>query len=289
MSRLLDRLAAAYFAQQVVDRGKSAVGRRLRPHLGRIRCRTSWGMWFDADPVDLIQYSVLTTGEWEPEETAALRRLLRPGDVVYDVGANVGYFTLLAAHLVGASGHVYAFEPNEQVLPRLRHHLAINDLHNVTVVPVALADRDGHASFHAVGGANSGMSSLRADVSGDHTTTVELARLDSVVSARRLRPPDVVKMDIEGAEYRALAGMEATCASAGALSLLVEVSDRFLRQAGGSEDELLALLERFGFRQVRRVSRHPRTEPDGRPFQYTALFQRGSGQRETGAAQVDLD
>jgi len=55
VSRLLDRLAAAYFAQHVVDRGKHAIGQRLRPHLGTIRCRTSSGMLFDALPVDLIQ------------------------------------------------------------------------------------------------------------------------------------------------------------------------------------------------------------------------------------------
>ncbi len=228
-------------------------------------------MLFDADPVDLIQYSVLLTGEWEPEETAVLRELLSPGSVFYDIGANVGYFTLLAAQIVGPTGHVYAFEPNEVILPQLRNNVAINALDNVTVLPVALADEEGTATFHAVGGANSGTSSLRAEVGGT-SFDVDLVRLDELVRTRGLRPPDVIKMDIEGAECRALAGMGETLRSAGDLSLLVEVSDRFLRQASGSEAELIDLLQRAGFDLISQVSRHVKTEPDGRPFQYTALF-----------------
>lgn len=272
MPRLLDQLAARYFAQTRVTRGKSAVGRRLRPHLGTVRCRTSSGMLFDADPRDLIQYSVLLTGEWEPEETAALRDRLRPGDVVYDIGANVGYFTLLAAQLVGPEGHVYAFEPNAEVLTKLRHHVQLNGLDNVTILNCALADRDGRAEFHAVRGANSGRSSLRREVDPDATTEVELCRLDTLVTEQGLRPPDLVKMDIEGAECLALRGMSETIVRQERLALLVEVSDRFLGELGSSERELLDLLETSGLGLDREVSRHSRVDEHGRPFQYTGLF-----------------
>jgi len=218
---------------------------------------------------------VLLTGEWEPEETAVMRELLAPGAVVYDIGANVGYFTLLAAQMVGASGHVYAFEPNPAVLPQLRNNIAINALDNVTVLPVALSDTEGRATFYAVGGANSGTSSLRAEVGENIEVEVEVVRMDTLVQAQGLRPPDVVKMDIEGAECLALAGMGRTLGTNEDVSLLIEVSDRFLRHIGSSEDELLELVDLAGFELVRQVSRHLRTEPDGRPFQYTALFRRG--------------
>ncbi len=273
MSRLLDQVAARYFAQTALTRGKSAVARRLRPHLGVVRCRTRDGVLIDADPRDLIQYSVMVTGEWEPEETEVMRRQVGPGDVVYDVGANVGYFTLLASRLVGPTGRVVAFEPNPTTLSRLRHHLALNDATNVTVVPVGLADRDGEAEFHSVAGANSGASSLRA-LDDSTVSRIELARLDRLVDELGLRLPDFVKLDIEGAELVALRGMATTLQHAPRVQLLVEITDKFLRQTSGSEAELLEFLDTVGLELVGEVSRHVKVDEHGRPFQYTALFRR---------------
>lgn len=275
MSRLLDQLAARYFAQTVVTKGKSAVGRRLRPHLGTVRCRTVDGVLLDADPKDLIQYSVMVTGEWEPEESQVLRERLRPGSVAYDVGANVGYFTLLASRLVGPTGRVIAFEPNESTLVKLRHHLRLNGADNVTVVPVGLADHDGHAEFHSVAGANSGASALRP-LDDSVVTRIELARLDRLVDEMDLPSPDFIKMDVEGAELLALRGMERTLRAATGVELLVEVTDKFLRQTHGSEEELLEFLTAVGLRFGREVSRHRRVDEQGRPFQYTALFDRAA-------------
>lgn len=274
MSRLLDRFGEWYLGQQVVTRGKDAVGRRLRPHLGLLRATTRTGAVMEVEPADLIQYSVLLTGQWEPAETAALLDELRAGDVVYDIGANVGYFTLLAAQAVGPSGHVYSFEPNPPTLARLRRNVELNSLANVTVLPLALGDRDEEITFHAVGGANSGASSLRDGLVGSSSTTVRLARLDDLRGEHVVRSPDVVKMDVEGAEYLALRGMPSTLAEPGWRSLIIEISDRFLRELGGDEASLLELLDAAGFSTTRELSRHTKVEPDGRPFQYTSLFRR---------------
>lgn len=273
MSRLLDQVAARYFGQRLLNRGKGGVARRLRPHLGTVRCRTVDGVLIDADPRDLIQYSVMVTGEWEPEETEVLRRQVRPGDVVYDVGANVGYFTLLASKLVGPSGQVIAFEPNPATLVRLRHHLELNGATNVTVVPVGLADRDGQAEFHSVAGGNSGASALRP-LDDSLVTRIELARLDRLVDELDLRLPDLVKLDVEGAELLALRGMESTLRRAPRVQVLVEITDKFLRQTAGSEAELLELLASVDLDLVGEVSRHIKVDDRGRPFQYTALFRR---------------
>lgn len=276
MSQLIDRIAGAYLQQRVLTKGKSAVGRRLRPHLGEIDVRTRFGALMRVNPRDLIQYSILTTGEWEPEETMALRGELRRGDVVYDIGANVGYFTLLAAQMVGAEGHVYAFEPNPPTMARLRHNVELNHLSNVTLLATALGNEHGSVSFSAVGGANSGASTLRSGMDGAAMTEVPIARLDSVIADNDLRPPNVVKMDIEGAEFMAMRGMDATFAEPSWRSLLIEISDRFLRELDGDEDRLLARLDDAGFGKVKDVSRHTKTEPNGRPFQYTALFRRSA-------------
>ena len=86
---------------------------------------------------------IQATGRWEEDEVRWMRGLLRPGQTVVDCGANVGYFSVLAAAAVGSEGHVVAFEPERANLRLLRHNLWRNGADNVRVVPAAAADRRG--------------------------------------------------------------------------------------------------------------------------------------------------
>jgi FkbM family methyltransferase len=119
---------------------------------------------------------------------------------VLDIGANVGFFTLLASRLVGDAGHVFAFEPLPRNLYYLERHVRLNELTNVHIEAVAIAARSGNASFRTAPHAS--MGGLR----DDGNLQVVTASLDNLVAEDRIPTPDFIKMDIEGAESEALRG-----------------------------------------------------------------------------------
>lgn len=137
-------------------------------------------------------------GTFEAEEQERFRRLVRPGMRVYDLGANVGFYTLLASRLVGPTGHVVAVEPLPRNLQFLRRHVALNRAANVDVVAAAVADRPGTGHFTQSAGASENR------LGADGTLAVEMTTLPAL--AERFGPPDVIKMDVEGAEALVLRG-----------------------------------------------------------------------------------
>jgi FkbM family methyltransferase len=144
-------------------------------------------------------------GEHEPDITALFRRLVSPGSTVLDVGANVGYFSILAREL-GAS--VHAFEPNPLVRALLTRSVSLGP-GGIEVVPVACSDHEGAMLLYLAEPGNTGMTSLTAptSVSAERRREVEVIKLDDYVRAAGLRP-DVVKIDVEGHEREVLAGAE---------------------------------------------------------------------------------
>jgi FkbM family methyltransferase len=136
-------------------------------------------------------------GSYEHDKHRAFAAAIRVGQVVYDVGAHVGYYTLLAC---SRAGHVYAFEPLPRNLGFLRRHLELNGIENCTVVTAAAGERDGTAHFKSGGGSYLGR------IADDGELAVPVVSLDAF--AKTHAKPDVIKMDIEGAERSALLGME---------------------------------------------------------------------------------
>jgi FkbM family methyltransferase len=132
-----------------------------------------------------------------------MERLIQRGAVVYDIGANVGYYTLLASVLVRAEGRVLAFEPLPRNLAYLRRHIEMNRLLNVSVIPMALGDRPGVASFREA--SDPSMGSLAEDGS----LTVQVGSLDDLAGRALIPDPTIIKMDIEGGELAALKGAQA--------------------------------------------------------------------------------
>jgi len=138
-------------------------------------------------------------GFYEYEKRKLICRQVAPDSVFWDVGANVGFYSLLASELVG-SGKVFAFEPVPRNLSYLRRHLTLNRVTNVEVFAVAVSDRNGTASFEVE------KTGAMGHLSGEGSITVPVATLDSLAEAGKVLPPDYVKMDIEGAELLALRG-----------------------------------------------------------------------------------
>ena len=166
------------------------------------------GAAFVCDVRDSIAREAFFTGRYEPQETLIFNRLVDAGSVVVDVGANWGYFTLLAAQRAGRNGRVLALEPNPGLFAQLRTNVMQNGFGNVTCLGVAAADQRGKIPFIDAGSiGNSGLSRFaRAAERPDFIAPT--ISLDSLLDQAALERVRLVKIDVEGAEPSVLAGMQ---------------------------------------------------------------------------------
>ncbi len=208
--------AGRYRVMNRVPRGGGAFQARLP--------RAAGGFRYACDLRDLIAREVFFTGAYGPQETAILRATLRPGATFVDVGANWGYFTLLAAHLVGHSGRVVAMEPDPRLHALLAGNVAANGLRQVSAIAAAASDQDGTAELagHDPDAGNWGVSSIVATTAG-RRFAVRARRIDGVLDELEVDRVELLKMDIEGAEEMALAGMAAGLARGRYRRVLVEL------------------------------------------------------------------
>jgi FkbM family methyltransferase len=125
---------------------------------------------------------------------------VRPGSVFFDIGAHVGFYTLLGSVLVGGAGHVFAFEPLPRNLDYLERHLALNDVRNATVIRAAVCDRPGKAAFLQ------GHNSTTGRLSAQGKITVDAVSLDGLLAEGSVPAPDYIKIDVEGGEVDTLRG-----------------------------------------------------------------------------------
>lgn len=141
-------------------------------------------------------------GSYEFNKRRAFEAEVEPNSVIYDIGANVGFFSLLASELTGESGHVYAFEPLPRNIGFLRKHIAINKRVNIDVIEAAVSDRSGQAYF------NLGASTAMGHLAESGEIQVEMVTLDELLFEGKITPPDTIKLDVEGAEFEALSGAQ---------------------------------------------------------------------------------
>ena len=186
---------------------------------------------------------------WNADEYDAFRRDIRPGDVVFDVGANLGAYTLLFAQWAGAEGRVFAFEPAPQPYEGLRQLLDANALASrVTPIQAAVSASEGTAMFLASG--TDGASRI-VDGEGDGTISVPTVTIDAVCRRERVRPR-FIKVDAEGAELDVLRGARETIAAAGAgLKLYVEMHPHLWRDVRATRAALEEEMSRQGLRAER--------------------------------------
>lgn len=173
---------------------------------------------------------------------------VEPGMVVLDIGANVGFYSLFFARLVGPAGRVYAFEPDPLSRRILERRRRAAGLANLEIAPVALGDREGRVTLYcnpANRADNRLHDSLQAP--GVEAVDVPLTTLDAFCAERGIARIDAVKMDVQGAEVAALRGMSETLRKAPPRWLFLEFEPELLRGAGASPEELWALLDEYGY------------------------------------------
>jgi FkbM family methyltransferase len=206
-----------------------------------------------ADTGDVPGRALATAGIWEPYVTTALQELLTPGDVFVDVGANLGYYSLLGSRRVGPGGHVYALEPAPETYASLCRNLKLNRAANVTPLQAAAGSAEGTAALFGPRPGNTGTSSLRRVSNavvpggevGDESTEVRLVALSSLVPDEELERLRVVKIDVEGYEAEVLRGLEPVFERGLRPAVIVEIHASFDPEAPAY---VVGFCERFGLR-----------------------------------------
>lgn len=208
---------------------------------------SAFGVQFRGNTRDGIQRYIYVFGVWEPDITAWFQSHLKSGDVVLDVGANIGYYALLASTCVGAEGEVIAFEAVPSIARELKEIIRLNNA-SVTVHEAAVGSEAGSIEVHRASETNIGHSGTRASESSVSEGVVPQIRLEDTIPAESWDRVRLIKIDVEGAELDVLHGLEAGLARMPSGSaLLLEATPDDLNARGQSTAEVFALLDKFGF------------------------------------------
>lgn len=189
---------------------------------------------------------------WEKLTTNLFEKVVKEGDVVLDLGANLGYFSLLAARLVGSKGKVYAFEPEPRNFRLLLKNIELNGYHNIVPAQKAISNKAGKVELFLSDG-DSGAHTIRQHHDKSNfreSVEVESVNLDEFFAGKS-HPINVIKMDIEGAEPEAFLGMDRILKENQDLKIFMEFYPAIIREGGNSpEDFAHRLLEDYRFSTV---------------------------------------
>jgi FkbM family methyltransferase len=203
---------------------------------------------------DLVGRVLAISGVWEPNVTAAFTRALAPGDVCLDIGAHIGYYTVLAGRLVGPRGRVYAFEPSPGNYRNLRANVDLNGLNNVITAQLAVGEERDSAVLYEGAPHNTGLTTLSPvlaakDPTPPRETIVDVGPVTSVVPPEDLARVRLIKIDVEWHEIEVLRSLAPVFELGHGLSVLVEFTPH--RDAPEAASELIALCEAHGFTRYR--------------------------------------
>lgn len=230
------------------------VERFFAHHSHRFITRTTRGQRIEGETRDIIQRYLFLYGCWEPNLTHWLSERLRPGDVFVDVGANIGYYSLLAADIVGSSGGVVAIEASPSIFASLSANIRLNRAHNIRLLQVAAADGGGKRRLFRAPAHNLGASSTYADIGYEDEGEVDAHPLHQLLTADEIARARIVKIDVEGAEAAVVQGLLPLLDRARAdLEIVIEVGggpagSPTARQSAAA---IIAPLARHGFHVYR--------------------------------------
>ena len=193
----------------------------------------------------------LATGNYEPLSTKVIQRLLQPGMVFVDVGAHVGYYTLLASRAVYPGGHVYAFEPDPKTWAFLNQNITENNFtEKTTLINIAVSAEIGQGQLFA--GRRDGLTNSILFTPGvvERYITCQTTTLDAFFAKQGWPSVDLIKIDVEGAEHMILRGMRELSARNPELKLVVEFGPNNLQGDGVSAEQFFATLSDLGFLSI---------------------------------------
>lgn len=232
-------------------RGKYRLLNRVAPNEG-IRTAKVFGLQFELDIADWIQRSIYL-GTYEPAETRLVTRFLASGMTVIDVGANVGYYTALAASRVGTKGRIFAIEPAARPFARLQNLIVKNHL-SARAFNIGLGEKSGEEHLYQSPDSRNDTPTMIAHGGFAPTATVPIRRLDDCLDEWQVAHVDLLKIDVEGWEPQVFEGASRALAAGRIGAILCEFNDYWLRAAGSSTQALRKMLMAFGFHPTRDIN-----------------------------------
>ncbi len=207
------------------------------------------------DVRDVIQETILESGVWDPAATQCLTTVLKTGDTFLDIGANAGYFTLLAAKCVGPTGKVLAIEPNPSMAKQIRRFADRSGLTNVEIEEVACSSSLKAGKLYLGLASNTGGSSLsEQNVRSNDYVDVSCIQADALMHKHSLSRINLVKIDVEGAEHDVVRGMNEILRDLRP-KIVIELIDDLLRSFSTTVDSVLDYLKGFQY-EVRPLGGH---------------------------------
>ncbi|MDP1725751.1 MAG: FkbM family methyltransferase [Bacteroidota bacterium] len=190
---------------------------------------------------DWVQRNLFIYGYYELAETGFWINLVENKKVVFDIGANIGYYSLLASKNMDDNALIYAFEPIHKTYSRAKYNIELNGFKNILLNKLALSAQDGYLEINVGNDENWGMSSItKHNYLSEKTERVESQKLDTFVLKNKITEIDLIKIDVEGSEYFVLKGMQVTLQQFRPV-VLIEVLDEHLMNANTSKEEIFNL------------------------------------------------
>lgn len=198
-----------------------------------------------------ISRCIYVEGVFEPNEFCFLKRVIKPGMIFFDIGANIGLYALFASRLVGSDGFVYAFEPSSREFARLQENLSINEIVNVKAMKIAIAEKNTSRELFVADDWHGGHNTFARQFPYEATSlkakeVVTTRALDEIVKEEAIQRVDIVKIDVEGAEHLVLEGARRTLERFRP-TLLIELNDTALRNQGSSSQKICQLLDALSY------------------------------------------
>jgi len=244
---MLQRLLLAYLRLAPIDHGKHALAKLLKLEglKGLQRFTTRSGITYLLDLGEYVQRNIFVFGDYERNTMRHVRRMIRPGDTVVDIGGNIGFYALEMARL-NSPGRLISFEPNPAAIERFKANRALNPaLSNIELVEHGLGEKPGSFTLSFNRG-NLGTAS--AFGKSDERIEVLVDTLDAVLAAKGVERIDVLKIDIEGGELSALRGARGIIGKSTRMMLVIEIIDAHCKRAGYTGAELFDLIIGMGFK-----------------------------------------
>jgi FkbM family methyltransferase len=241
-------VARAWIRHSPIAIGKRWLWERAHWRHRQFTAKTRHGLRVTGNTEDLIQRYLYYFGIWEPNITNWISSTLKSGDGFVDVGANIGYYSLLASRLVGSDGNVVAIEAADPIHVILEKHIRLNRLGNVRTVLAAAAETRGVARVYLAGADNIGATKTTTGRPGVPGTEVAALPLCDILREDEIARARIIKIDVEGAEVSVVRGLAPVLDRLRPdAEILIEISPALMTDPGHSTAEIFSIMRGHGF------------------------------------------